>query len=56
MLSTLIGACLMRIVWLVTVFKWYPTVIGLFACYPVTWALAGIGQVAIFFYTRHQVP
>lgn len=55
MLSTLIGACLMRIVWLVTVFKWYPTVIGLFACYPVTWALAGIGQVAIFFYARRQV-
>ena len=55
MLSTLVGACLMRIVWLVTVFAWYPTVVVLFLCYPVTWTLAGIGQVVGFFYARHQV-
>jgi len=55
MLCTLVGACVMRIIWLATVFKWYPNVIGLFACYPVTWALAGVGQVASFFYARHQV-
>lgn len=55
MVSTLIGACLMRIVWLKTVFVWYPTVIGLFACYPVTWGLAGLGQVGIFFYARHKI-
>jgi putative MATE family efflux protein len=55
MVCTLIGACLMRIVWLVTVFAWYPTVIMLFACYPVTWTLAGLGQVGSFFYARHQI-
>lgn len=55
MLSTLVGACLMRIVWLSTVFTWYPTEIVLFACYPVTWALAGLGQVGIFFYARRQI-
>lgn len=55
MISTLVGACLMRIVWLSTIFKWYPTEIMLFACYPVTWALAGFGQVAIFFYARRQI-
>lgn len=55
MLCTLIGACLMRIVWLVTVFAWYPTIFILFLCYPVTWTLAGIGQVASFFYARHQI-
>ncbi len=55
MLCTLVGACLMRIVWLVTVFAWYPTQIVLFACYPVTWALAGAGQVAIFFYARRDI-
>lgn len=55
MLCTLIGACLMRIVWLMTVFNWYPTIPVLFACYPVTWALAGGGQVASFFYARHHV-
>jgi Na+-driven multidrug efflux pump len=55
MLSTLVGACLMRIVWLATVFRWYPTELVLFSVYPVTWALAGLGQVASFFYARSQV-
>ena len=55
MLSTLIGACLLRIVWLVTVFRWYPTPLVLFSAYPVTWSLAGLGQVASFFYARSQV-
>lgn len=55
MLSTLVGACIMRIVWLATLFTWWPTEITLFACYPVTWTLAGLGQVAIFFYARRQI-
>ncbi len=55
MLSTLVGACLFRIVWLVTIFKWYPTMTVLFLAYPVTWALAGLGQVASFFYARREV-
>ncbi len=55
MLSTLVGACLLRIVWLATIFKWFPTETILFACYPVTWGLAGIGQVGIFFYARHKI-
>ncbi|HKM42535.1 MAG TPA: MATE family efflux transporter [Limnochordia bacterium] len=55
MLSTLVGACLLRILWLVTVFKWYPTMIVLFLAYPVTWTLAGAGQVGSFFYARRQV-
>jgi putative MATE family efflux protein len=55
MICTLIGACLMRIVWLKTVFAWYPTVFVLFACYPVTWGLAGLGQVGIFLYARQRI-
>lgn len=55
MLATLIGACLLRIVWLYTVFAWNPTVFTLFLCYPVTWAIAGIGQVGIFFYARRRL-
>jgi putative MATE family efflux protein len=55
MICTLVGACLMRIVWLVTVFSRYPTMTMLFICYPVTWTLAGLGQVGSFFYARHQI-
>lgn len=55
MLCTLIGACLMRIVWLVTVFAWFPTINTLYTCYPVTWAIAAVGQVCSFFYARKKV-
>jgi putative MATE family efflux protein len=55
MICTLIGACLMRIVWLATFFVWYRSIFMLFICYPITWTLAGLGQVGCFFYARHQV-
>lgn len=55
MICTLVGACLMRIVWLATIFAWFPSVAMLYACYPVTWGLAGIGQVASFFYARKKI-
>jgi Na+-driven multidrug efflux pump len=55
MLCTLVGACLMRIVWLATFFSWYPTEIMLFLCYPVTWTLAGLGQVGSFLYARRRI-
>ncbi len=55
MLSTLIGACLMRILWLATIFAWNPTMTTLYACYPVTWTLAGLGQVGSFLYARSKV-
>ena len=55
MLSTLIGACLLRIVWLWTVFAAWPTPAVLFACYPVTWLISGTGQVGIFLYARKKV-
>ena len=55
MLCTLVGACLMRIIWLATIFSWFPTIYMLYTCYPVTWALASIGQVCSFFYARKKV-
>jgi hypothetical protein len=45
----------MRIAWLLTIFKQYPTQAVLFAAYPVTWAISGLGQVLIFFYARKRV-
>lgn len=55
MLCSLVGVCVLRIVWLITVFAWFPTEKVLFACYPVTWFLTGIGQVCIFLYARHKI-
>ena len=48
MICTLIGACLLRIVWLVTFFAWYPTVMMLFICYPITWGSeTGAGRLLL---------
>jgi putative MATE family efflux protein len=55
MLCTLIGACLLRIVWLATFFTWYRSIFMIFICYPITWTLAGLGQVGCFFYARYMV-
>ncbi len=54
MLITLVGACLLRIVWLYTFFAWYPTIPVLFACYPVTWTLAAIGHVVSYLAVRKR--
>lgn len=55
MICTLIGACLLRIIWLATIFTWYRSIAVLYACYPVTWTLAGLGQVGVFFYARRKI-
>ena len=38
---TLIGTCLLRVVWLYTVFDANPTLLTLYVCFPITWALTG---------------
>ncbi len=38
----LIGSCLLRVVWLLTVFPLYPTLEMIFICYPVTWILVSL--------------
>lgn len=39
---TIVTVCLFRMVWLVTVFKYFGTLVSLFLCYPITWALSVI--------------
>ena len=55
MVCTLVGACLLRIVWLGTFFVWYRSIFTLFICYPITWTIAGLGQVGVFFYARSRI-
>jgi Na+-driven multidrug efflux pump len=38
---TLIGTCLLRVVWIYTVFDANPTLLTLYICFPITWALTG---------------
>ena len=39
MIVSLLGACGLRILWLKTVFAWYPTEFNLYIIYPVSWIL-----------------
>ncbi len=49
MLVSLTGACLLRIVWLMTIFQWERTQLCLYISYPVSWALtAGVHLVCYF--------
>jgi len=56
MLNTVIFTCAMRIVWLATAFKMFPTVEILFTCYPVTWGLASIAHSITYFIVRRRKP
>ena len=42
MLITMIGVCLLRVVWLFTVVPMHRTIISVVACYPVTWTITSI--------------
>ena len=55
MICTLVGNCILRIAWIYTVFAWFPFNTVLFACYPITWTVAGIGQVIIYLYARKKL-
>lgn len=39
---SLVGSCLLRIVWLLTVFPLDPTLETIFICYPITWCLTAV--------------
>lgn len=55
---TIVTVCLFRLVWLVTVFKYFDTLISLFLCYPMTWALSVIIMhiVYVILYNRDIKP
>ena len=43
----LIGSCLLRIVWLLTVFEAYLNVASIYMSYPVSWLLTGLAQFTV---------
>lgn len=43
---SLIGSCILRIVWISTIFKAYPTLDAIFISYPISWALTAAIQLS----------
>ncbi|MCF0124067.1 MAG: MATE family efflux transporter [Ruminiclostridium sp.] len=51
---SVVGVCGFRILWLVTVFAWYPTVEVLFLSYPSSWILTTLAQLISYGYIRRK--
>lgn len=51
---SLIGSCLMRIVWLATVFRWFPSPEIIYLSYPITWMLTAATHFAFSCVTRRK--
>lgn len=54
MLVSLTGACLLRIVWLMTLFQWNRTQLCLYISYPVSWALTAGAHLVCYFAVRRK--
>ncbi len=48
MIISLTGACILRIVWLYTIFKLSPTLENLYISYPVSWLVTAVAQIICF--------
>ncbi len=53
---SLTGTCFARILWVLTAFAAYPTVEMLFVCYPLTWALTILLELAALWIVWRRLP
>lgn len=52
--TSLLGACAVRIVWVYTAFAAYPTLLVLYLCYPISWAVTAVANVTMYFMIRKK--
>lgn len=54
MITSIVGACLLRLVWVATVFKLNPTTGMLYISYPISWTITLLAHISFFvcFYKR----
>lgn len=50
MVVTIFGACVMRIVWIYTIFAWKHTLPALYVSYPISWVITAAMHVVCFVY------
>lgn len=51
---SLIGSCLLRVVWIYTIFQAFPTLEVLYLSYPISWSLTALFQFIVAFLTRRK--
>lgn len=55
MINALIGSCLLRIVWISTVFAANPTLFTLYISYPISWIVTTIAHTVFYFVKLHSL-
>ena len=55
MLVSLAGACVFRIIWIFTIFRWQHTLFSLYISYPISWALTICAHFACYLAVRRRV-
>ena len=55
MVVSIVGVCLLRIVWVMTIFQWERTQLCLYISYPVSWALTMAAHLICFLVLRKKV-
>ncbi len=55
MVVSIVGACLLRIVWIMTIFQWERTQLCLYISYPVSWGLTAAVHLICFLVLRKKV-
>lgn len=55
MIVSLMGACVFRVIWIYTVFKWSRSLHTLYISYPISWALTAFVHVICFLIVKRRV-
>ena len=53
--SSLVGSCLLRLVWIATIFRLFHTTTMLYLSYPVSWILTTLVHLACLLVVRHKM-
>lgn len=55
MIISLVGSCVLRLVYVATIFQMNPTPTTLYLCYPITWGTTFVANVIYFIYYRRKI-
>ena len=55
MVVSLVGSCLLRLVWIATIFRLFHTTTMLYISYPVSWILTALVHLACLLVVRHKM-
>lgn len=56
MVTSLIGACAFRLIWIATMFQFSKTIQMLYVSYPISWTITFIAHVMFFIYFYRKIP